>query len=98
MLTGFFHPSGPISKLVTQSNFVLEKKVATNAALFIEYSGDFPSHGSPSETLNTAVCIASQKRSKSISTLRLASTAMPQTIIMGVGYSFRLDGLFGARQ
>ena len=82
MITTFFPPAEPTNKLITQSNFVLERKVATNAALFIEYSVTFRHTAAQVRFSIRAVCTASRKRSKSTSTLRLVSIATPQTILL----------------
>ncbi|MGZ3292348.1 MAG: transporter [Xanthobacteraceae bacterium] len=94
MVTAFLHPDDPISKVVTQTTFVIEKKVSERASLFLEYVGDYPDHFSSSQLLNSG------------GTYRLTSTQqidfhvafglnhLAPNYIFGVGYSFRLDGLF----
>lgn len=40
MLTEFFRPSDPGRKRITQTTFVIEKKLTERASLFVEYVGD----------------------------------------------------------
>jgi Putative MetA-pathway of phenol degradation len=53
MLTKFFRPSGPASKRITETTFVIEKKLTERASLFVEYVGDYPESGSPAQLLNS---------------------------------------------
>lgn len=41
-VTVFLRPSDPMSKLVTQTTLVTEKKVSERASPFVEYVGDYP--------------------------------------------------------
>jgi hypothetical protein len=47
MFTEFIRPSDPASKLITETTFVVEKKVTERTSLFVEYGGDYPNNGSP---------------------------------------------------
>ena len=53
MFTEFIRPSDPASKLITETTFVVEKKVTERTSLFVEYVGDYPNNGSPSQLLNS---------------------------------------------
>jgi hypothetical protein len=53
MFTEFIRPSDPASKLITETTFVVEKKVTERTSLFVEYVGDYPDNGSPSQLLNS---------------------------------------------
>jgi FAD/FMN-containing dehydrogenase len=43
MLTEFFRPAEPTTRRITETTFVIEKKVSERASLFVEYVGDYPS-------------------------------------------------------
>ncbi|WP_197688428.1 hypothetical protein [Bradyrhizobium lablabi] len=53
MLTEFFRPSGLTTKRITETTFVVEKKVTEKASLLVEYVGDYPVNASPSHLLNS---------------------------------------------
>jgi hypothetical protein len=53
MLTEFFRPSELTTKRITQTTFVIEKKVTEKASLFVEYVGDYPENAGPSQLLNS---------------------------------------------
>jgi hypothetical protein len=50
--TSFFFPSEP-EKLVVEQTLSIEKQVGEHADVFVEYVGDYPEHGKPSQLLNT---------------------------------------------
>jgi hypothetical protein len=47
MLIEFFRPSDPASKRITETTFVIEKKLTERESPFVEYVGDHPESGSP---------------------------------------------------
>jgi outer membrane putative beta-barrel porin/alpha-amylase len=53
MVTTFFRPTDPVSKVIEQITFVLEKKVSDRASVFTEYVGDYPDHSGPSHLINS---------------------------------------------
>src|SRR5258705_13991022 len=44
MLTEFFRPSELTSRRITETTFVIKRKVTEKASLFVEYVGDYPEH------------------------------------------------------
>jgi hypothetical protein len=56
------------SNAISEATFVVEREVGTHADLFIEYVGDYPNHGGPSQVINSGVPIGLPLGSKSIFT------------------------------
>jgi hypothetical protein len=53
MFTAFVHTSDLISKEVSQSTFVLERKLGQKAAVFLEWIGEFPSNAPAGHLFNS---------------------------------------------
>jgi hypothetical protein len=94
MITEFIRPSDPISKLVTQATFVIERKVSEKASLFIEYVGEFPDHAGPSQLFNSGGMYRVTPTQQIDFHVAFGLNRNAPSFIFGVGYSFRLDGLF----
>jgi Putative MetA-pathway of phenol degradation len=94
MVTEFIRPSDPTSKLVTQTTFVIEKKVSEKASLFVEYVGDYPDHSGPSQLLNSGGMYRLTPTQQIDFHVAVGLNHNAPNYIFGVGYSFRLDGLF----
>jgi hypothetical protein len=73
---------------------VIEKKVTENANLFVEYVGDYPENSSPSQLFNSGGLyhLSPTQQVDFHVAFRLNHNA--PSYIVGVGYSFRIDGLF----
>ena len=96
MFTTFFFPSDPSNKQTTEATFVLEKKVTERAALFVEYVGDYPSRGSSVQLINSGGAYLLTKTQQIDFHVAFGLNRNSPNYIFGVGYSFRLDGLFRA--
>jgi hypothetical protein len=106
MLTEFFRPAELTTKRVTETTFVIEKKLTEKASLFVEYVGDYPENAGPSVLLNSGgvfrlsptqqvdfhVAFGLNHNAPSF----IAGDNAP-SFIAGVGYSFRFDGLFAGQ-
>ena len=53
MLTEFFRPDDFTARSITETTFVLEKKLTDQLSLFTEYVGDYPQGGLPSQLWNS---------------------------------------------
>jgi hypothetical protein len=95
MLTEFFRPSDPI-RSVTETTFVIEKKLTANFSLFTEYVGDYPQGTSPSQLWNSGGVYRLDKTHQVDFHVAIGLNHNAPNYIIGVGYSFRIDGLFGA--
>ena len=94
MLTEFFRPSELTSRRITETTFVIERKVTEKASLFVEYVGDYPEHASPSQLLNSGGVYRLTPTQQLDFHVAFGLNHIAPSYIVGVGYSFRLDGLF----
>jgi hypothetical protein len=98
MFTEFFRPSDPTSKRITETTFVIEKKVTERASLFVEYVGDYPQNGSPSQLLNSGGLYRLSPNQQLDFHVALGLNHNAPSYIVGVGYSLRFDGLFSLKR
>jgi hypothetical protein len=98
MLTEFIRPSDPASKRITETTFVIEKKVTGRASLFVEYVGDYPQNGSPSQLLNSGGVYRLSPNQQLDFHVALGLNHNAPNYIVGVGYSVRFDGLFSLKR
>jgi hypothetical protein len=98
MFTEFFRPSDPTSKRITETTFVIEKKVTERASLFVEYVSDYPQNGSPSQLLNSGGVYRLSPNQQLDFHVALGLNHNAPNYIVGVGYSVRFDGLFSLKQ
>ena len=94
MLTTFFFPADPANKQTTEVTFVLEKKVTERASLFIEYVGDYPSRGNNIQLINGGGGYLLTKTQQLDFHVAFGLNRNSPNLIVGLGYSFRFDGLF----
>jgi hypothetical protein len=98
MFTEFFRPSDPTSKRITETTFVIEKKVTERASLFVEYVGDYPQNGGPSQLLNSGGLYRLSPNQQLDFHVALGLNHNAPSYIVGVGYSLRFDGLFSLKR
>jgi len=94
METNFFVPASPTVKYSNQSTFVIEKEVTERSFLFVEYVGDYPVHGGNSQLFNSGGGYRITEAQQIDFHLAFGLNRNAPTYIFGLGYSFRLDGLF----
>jgi hypothetical protein len=98
MFTEFFRPSDPSSKRITETTFVIEKKVTERASLFVEYVGDYPESGNPAQLLNSGGLYRLSPNQQLDFHVALGLNHNAPSYIVGVGYSVRFDELFSTRR
>jgi len=98
MFTEFFRPSDPISRRVTETTFVIEKKVTERASLFVEYVGDYPESRSPAQLLNSGGLYRLGPNQQLDFHVALGLNHNAPSYIVGIGYSVRFDELFSAKR
>jgi len=96
MLTEFFRPSEPVTKRVTETTFSIEKKLTERSSLFVEYVGDYPENAGPSQLLNSGGVYRLSPTQQVDFHVAFGLNHNAPSYIVGLGYSFRLDGLFAA--
>ena len=94
MFTVFTRPSDPVSRLTTETTFVLEKKIRDDLNVFTEYVGDFPDHGRSRQLINSGAAWQVTKTQQLDMHFAFGLNNNSPDLIVGLGYSFRLDGLF----
>lgn len=94
MLTEFFRPSDAVIRRTTEATFAIEKKVAEKMSLFVEYVGDYPETASPSQLLNSGGLYRLSPTQQVDFHIAFGLNHNAPSYIVGVGYSFRFDGLF----
>jgi hypothetical protein len=98
MLTEFFRPSDPNSKRITETTFVIEKKVTERASLFVEYVGDYLENGSPAQLLNSGGVYRLGPNQQVDFHVALGLNHNAPSYIVGVGYSVRFDELLSVKR
>ena len=94
MFTNFFTPTNPINKLSTETTFAIEREVGEHAFLFVEYVGDYHLHGGPSYLFNSGGGYRITPTRQIDFHIGIGLNDNAPAYIFGIGYSFRLDGLF----
>jgi Putative MetA-pathway of phenol degradation len=94
MFTEFFRPSDFTTKRITETTFVLEKKLTERFSVFTEYVGDYPEGAGPSVMINSGGIYHLSKLQQVDFHLAFGLNHNSPNYIVGVGYSFRIDGLF----
>jgi hypothetical protein len=95
MFTKFFRPDDFTARSITETTFVLEKKLNEQLSLFTEYVGDYPQGGSPSQLWNSGAMYHVDRTQQVDFHIAFGLNHNAPSYIVGVGYSFRIDGLFG---
>jgi hypothetical protein len=94
MFTEFFRPLDPVSKRITETTFVIERKVSERTSLFVEYVGDYPENGGPAQLLNSGGLYRLSPNQQVDFHIALGLNHNAPSYIVGVGYSIRFDELF----
>jgi hypothetical protein len=94
MFTEFFRPAELTTRRVTETTFAIEKKVTEKASLFVEYVGDYPENAGPSLLFNSGGVYRLTPTQQVDFHIAFGLNHNAPSYIAGVGYSFRLDGLF----
>jgi hypothetical protein len=97
MLTEFFRPSNVVIRRTTEATFAIEKNVTGKMSLFVEYVGDYPETASPSQLLNSGGLYRLSPTQQVDFHIAFGLNRNAPSYIIGVGYSFRFDGLFAVR-
>jgi hypothetical protein len=97
MVTNFFAPDDPVNKYSNQTTFVIEKEFGERYFLFAEYVGDFPLNGGTSQLFNSGGGYRITNTQQIDFHLGFGLNRNSPNYIFGLGYSFRLDGLFKSR-
>jgi hypothetical protein len=94
MLTVFDRPADPVGKVTTETSFVIGRDFGESFELFTEYVGDFPDAGPSRQLINSGALWRVSKTQQLDMHVAFGLNGTSPNLIVGVGYSFRLDGLF----
>jgi hypothetical protein len=97
MLTEFFRPEEIATKHITETTFVLEKKLSERLSVFTEYVGDYPESAGPTQMINAGGLYHLSPKEQIDFHVAFGLNRNSPSYIVGIGYSFRIDGLFGSR-
>jgi hypothetical protein len=79
---------------LTETTFSIERKLTDRFSLFAEYVGDYPEDAGPIQQINSGgVYLLSRTRTVDFHFAFGLNHNSP-VYVVGVGYSFRFDGLF----
>ena len=95
MATNFFTPADPVNRYTNQSTFVIERQFNERTFLFAEYVGEFPITGGTRQLFNSGGGYRITKTQQIDFHLGVGLNQNAPAYIFGIGYSFRLDELFG---
>jgi hypothetical protein len=97
MFTEFFRPTELTTKRVTETTFVIEKKLTERLSLFTEYVGDYPNGVGPIILLNSGGLYHLTPTQQVDFHVAFGLNHNSPSFTLSVGYSFRIDGLFAAK-
>jgi Putative MetA-pathway of phenol degradation len=94
MFTEFFRPSELTTKRLTETTFSIDRKLTDRFSLFAEYVGDYPEDAGPIQQINSGgVYLLSRTQTVDFH-IAFGLNHNSPAYVVGVGYSFRFDGLF----
>lgn len=96
MLTSFFIPADQTDKFSQQVTFAIERKIGDRADLFVEYVGDYRAHSGAGQMFNTGGAYHVTPTQQVDFHFAVGLNRNTPAGSFGIGYSFRLDGLFAS--
>ena len=97
MFTEFLRPYDLSTRGIAEATFVLEKKLNEQLSLFTEYIGDYPQGASPSQLWNSGAVYHINRTQQVDFHIAFGLNHNAPSYVVGIGYSFRIDGLFASR-
>ena len=91
MVTAFWYPENSARRGLLQPTFVIESRVTSRADLFVEYVGGYPTHGAPSQLLNSGGAYRLSRLQQLDLHLAFGLDERAPRYIFGIGYSIRWD-------
>lgn len=86
---------GQASDQLFEGTLSLEREIGEDADAFVEYVGDYPTHDGPSQILNFGGAYRITNVQQIDFHAGFGFTRQSSRSYIGIGYSFRLDSLFG---
>ncbi|WP_246801409.1 transporter [Bradyrhizobium genosp. L] len=94
MFTEFFRPAELTGRHISEATFVIEKKLTEKLSVFTEYVGDYPNGAVPTQLINSGGMAHLTPTQQVDLHVAFGLNRNSPTYVVGVGYSFRVDGLF----
>jgi len=94
MFTEFFRPAELTGRQITETTFVIERKLTERVSIFTEYVGDYPDRGQPTQLVNSGGMYHPTPMQQLDIHVAFGLNRNSPNYFVGVGYSFRVDGLF----
>lgn len=94
MFTEFFRPDDPSGRSLTETTFAVEKKLTEKFSAFMEYVGDYQQGQSAIQIWNSGGAYHLTKTQQLDFHFAVGLNHNAPTYTVGLGYSFRVDGLF----
>jgi len=94
MFTEFFRPAELEGKHMSEATFVIEKKLTDRFSVFTEYVGDYPDGARPTQLINSGGMYQITPTQQVDFHVAFGLNRNSLNTIVGLGYSFRVDGLF----
>ena len=91
MVTAFWYADDSARHGLLQPTFVIERQVMSNADLFVEYVGEYPTHGAPSQLLNSGAAYRFTRLQQLDFHLAFGLDERAPRYLFGLGYSIRWD-------
>lgn len=93
MLTTFWSPGEDQQHVRLEPTFVIERALGFNADFFVEYVGEYPTRGTPAQSVNTGAAYRLTRLQQIDFHLSFGLNQPAPRYVFGVGYSVRCDGL-----
>jgi len=94
MVTEFFRPAELAGRRMSEATFVLERKLTERISVFTEYVGDYPDRALPTQLINSGGMYQLTPTQQLDVHVAFGLNRNSPSYVVGVGYSFRVDGLF----
>ncbi|KJC51733.1 hypothetical protein UP09_02295 [Bradyrhizobium sp. LTSP885] len=94
MFTEFFRPAELTGQHMSEATFVIENKLTERISVFTEYVGDYPDGARPTQLINSGGMYHLTPTQQVDFHVAFGLNRNSPSYIVGLGYSFRVDGLF----
>jgi hypothetical protein len=92
--SAFFTPADSAAWLATETTFALGRDLSKSTFAFVEYVGDYHLNGGPAYLINSGLGYRLTPTQQIDVRAGVGLNNSAPAYVVGVGYSFRLDGLF----
>lgn len=94
MLTTFWSPADAQQHVRVEPTFVIERELRPGSDLFVEYVGEYLTHGAPAQSINTGGAYRVTRLQQIDFHLAFGLNDQAPRYVFGIGYSVRWDGLW----